>query len=290
MKAIILVALLGVFRVSAYTNSSLVPANPTHYGPSYPMGQCRPDEAQMGLHGRTHWICLPYGVDCTNDQDCPQDKPPGMTVETKCYAKEGAVCRGAHEECCDLYPCSADEECGLGGTCVENMCGYDQSTDCYYIAAVTGRWHQIQSSPYEQSVSFQEGVTRSHTVTASGEWGAKVTSTTKAGFSAFGVKGSETISGEISASLSIGYSSTFSMSSVETHTFDFPAGVVWQWMFDVQDGCGPTSVSGHDLELTPNSLVPPCCLPGFFANITEPLGQCIGGTPSLCNQSSVTIV
>jgi hypothetical protein len=157
------------------------------------------------------------------------------------------------------------------------------STDCYYLPQqASARWIAISSSSGPQMVSYQVGVTRSHTVEDSTTWGSSVTESVSAGFSAFGIQASTSVSGTTSTTISHSYSSTFSMSSSTTFTYTFDAGVVWQWQFGITDGCGPSDAQGHDLALTANELNPPCCLPGMFVNISQPTSECLAGTPNLC--------
>jgi len=172
---------------------------------------------------------------------------------------------------------------------MDYWCIFSTTKDCYYIESISGSWVSISSSSGDQSVTYQEGITRSHTVSDSSEWGQSVTVTASAGFDFFGASASVSVSGAVSNSVSHAYSSTFSMSSTTTYSYQFKAGVVWQWKFNVKDGCGTSTASGHDLALTPNEINPPCCLPGMFADPTKPTGACATGTPSMCKPASFIV-
>jgi hypothetical protein len=112
-----------------------------------------------------------------------------------------------------------------------------------------------------------------------------VTASVTAGFKIFGAGGSATVTGEVSASISHQYTSTFSMTTTQKHGFSFGPGVVWQWQFTINDGCGATIGSGHDLQLTGGAYELPCCLPGYFQDITKPLGDCHAPSPNMCSPS-----
>jgi hypothetical protein len=71
-----------------------------------------------------------------------------------------------------------------------------------------------------------------------------------------------------------GYSQTFSETSTTTHTYQFGPGMVWQWQFTITDPCGSSIIMGKDLRLTAAMPFPPCCIPGWEKNITDPHGDC----------------
>lgn len=154
---------------------------------------------------------------------------------------------------------------------------------CMKIEAATGYWEKISSSPGQQHVTYTTGVTRSNSVQNTITWGSTVTATISASFGFLGDGGSESVSGEISSSIAREYSSTFSQTTTVEKSFDFGPGVVWQFQFKVQDGCDSIA-SGTDLQLTQGVYDPPCCLPGWFANISEPHGECHGDSPNVCEK------
>ena len=266
--------------------------NPTHYGPPSNIGgTCKSDEWDL------NWGVQPGGPDevyickggpdlgCQQDSDCPTDVPPSTGATPACRTYQ---ITSGNVNLCELS-CKADKDCPLGSFCFSPypdgqylQCAYRQSTDCYYIANVRGSWVSVGSSSGKQSVSVQEGVTRSHEVSDSSAWGGSVTTSVSAGFKFFGADSSVSVSGTASHDISHSYSSTFSKTTTTTYTYDFDAGVVWQWQFNVADGCGPTLASGHDYALTLNKANPPCCLPGFFMDPKTPHGDCVEGTANIC--------
>lgn len=257
--------------------------NPTHYGPpSVVGGQCKSDERDYGSH------CQP-NLFCKEDSDCPTDVPPTATGTPRCHPGISPPAPWNEWPFCYL-PAGPNGECPLGAYAFNDVfCFYSREKDCYYIESVSGSWVSISSSSGDQSVTYQEGITRSHTVSDSSTWGASVTVTASAGFDFFGAETSISVAGTVSNSVSHAYSSTFSMSSTTTHSYQFKAGVVWQWKFAVKAGCGTSTASGHDLALTTNLINPPCCLPGMFADPTNPTGACAPGTPSMCKPASVIV-
>lgn len=268
--------------------------NPTHYGkPSWVNGACKSDEKEWSVAAPECGdgddgcaVCQYNQSTCYSESDCPQDKPPNT--------KGGILCDPQFGDC--KIGCSNNTDCQLGAICIGlphalsvPFCAYQRSSDCYYISNVKGSWVMISSSSGKQSVQYSEGVTRSHTVESSSTWGGSVTTTASAGFDFFGNEGSVSVSGEVSDSVAHSYSDTFSKSSTTTYTYEFDAGVVWQWKFDITDPCGAATASGHDLALTPGAFAPPCCLPGMFENITLPTGACHGTTPNICNSTAARV-
>jgi len=271
--------------------------NPTHYGPPWQVnGNCLNDESVYHYDSTSPGLpknacglgadaCVFCSASCQQDSDCPQDTPP----INKYPGQSSIVCNPV----CILQ-CDTDDECPAGSFCLINQqysnrnCVYRRSKDCYYIAAVTGTWVSISSSPGNQHVTYQEGTTHSQTGIVSSTWGASATTSASAGFSAFGIDGSASVSGTVSSSISASYSATFSKSETTTYSYDFGPGVVWLWKFTIKTSCESAVSSGHDLELTPNALYPPCCLPGMFTDITKPNGGCLNGTPNLCNLQNDT--
>lgn len=250
-------------------------ANPTHYGPC---DACQSDEGcyTAKWQGLRSSACIAQEAFKCNSTSCPTDKPSEAQGDPFC-AGDGCYIK-----------CKEDSDCGSGATCAREVgeCWYFSAVDrCYYIEATQGKWEQIQSSSSNQTVQFEEGITRGYTVQSSTTWGAQATASVSSGFKFFGLKESIDVTGEISTSVSQQYSSTFSMSTTVTHGFAFGPGVVWQWQFTISDGCGATTGSGHDLTLTSGAFAPPCCLPGYFEDITKPHGACHSG-PNICNSTS----
>merc|ERR1712038_279033 len=77
------------------------------------------------------------------------------------------------------------------------------------------------------------------------------------------------------------------MGTTETSwTWPAPPGVVWQWEFDVDDKCGKATVTTPDVVVTPAVTSPPCCLPGFFAEASNALGECTTVESALCKPAN----
>merc|ERR1711871_343994 len=82
------------------------------------------------------------------------------------------------------------------------------------------------------------------------------------------------LSGTAAFQQSVGYSSEFAMTKTTEYDFKFAPGQVWQWTWRVTDTDGITTVTGKDLVLSAGKFDMPCCLPGYFANISDPIGAC----------------
>lgn len=262
-----------------------IAANPTPYGPIHTDpsgGRCGyitsgPD-ASLG-------ICVPLLGICKQDSDCPTDKPSGTGPGATPFCNLNPSSTGC------LLRCTSDNECDVNnhGICEEHgYCTYIRSAPigCNYVPAVSGKWVKIFSSAGPTTISFNVGTSHSYTTgsTDTTQWGTSATATASLGFSAFGASGSASVSGTISASVTAASTQSFTTmeSSSTTKATTVPAGVVWQWQFSVQDGCGPSTVFAEDIAFSPNLPNPPCCLPGFFKDPAKPEGDCIDG-PNLCN-------
>merc|ERR1712167_557349 len=90
-------------------------------------------------------------------------------------------------------------------------------------------------------------------------------------------------SGEISNTITQSYQSTFTMTKTEKYTADVPAGIVWQWKFNISDPCSNSFASRHDIMVSGNQLLTPCCLPGYHEDIANVSSACVAG-PRLCNR------
>lgn len=137
-----------------------------------------------------------------------------------------------------------------------------------------GQWVMISESSGKQQVTFTEGVVRSYTVSDTITWGSQVTASVKAGFNLQTVSGEVAVTGQISETLANSYSQAFSMSSTTSFQYAFDAGVVWQWQWVSHEACGSSTFMGKDLVLTNGAYDAPCCVPGWFQNISNPHGDC----------------
>lgn len=147
--------------------------------------------------------------------------------------------------------------------------------DCTAIDKKVGQWVQVGSSPGTQSYEFDYGVERSYTVQKTQTWGRSTTVSVTVGFSFAGFSASTTVSHEWSYQFSIQHSSTFSMSEMEKYTTTVGKGVIWQFQMGITDNCGTSGIHMKDVQVTPDAHSPPCCLPGYFKNISEPWGDCV---------------
>merc|ERR1712100_265055 len=68
---------------------------------------------------------------------------------------------------------------------------------------------------------------------------------------------------------------TFSTNEMTTFSTTLPAGVIFQFQMNIDDNCGQSGVFMNDFVVTASANEPPCCLPGYFVDISEPHGECI---------------
>jgi len=262
--------------------------NPTHYGPDPDVGydsQCMSDEKTGGWalgYNSSLSACAPGP--CKQDSDCPTDKPSSNENSPYCDTNGNWVC---------ALPCDTNDDCDKTnkGVCNSGICVYIRPPPlgCYYMEALDGKWVKVGSSSGTQEVDFMFGTshTDSHAGTDSVSWGASATTSAQAGFSAFGVSGSVSVAGTISSTVGQTYSKSFAttQSSSTTFKYTFDAGVVWQWQFTVNDGCGLSTSYGRDMALTNDLLHQPCCIPGLFKEAKNATGDCLDGTPNLCSST-----
>jgi len=152
---------------------------------------------------------------------------------------------------------------------------------------VMGGWYKKQSSPATQSVTLTEGVSWSETLTHEESWSTSVTETMNEGFKvddfSFGVSLSTTDSRQLVTT----DSSYFSEQFTQTQSFNFGAGVVWQWRYQVNRastamGSGTDFVFVPQFQLSPSEDEHVCCLPGHFLDLTDYQSGCTRG-PRLCS-------
>lgn len=162
---------------------------------------------------------------------------------------------------------------------------------CTNIQKPKGRWVPSGFSSLNHTWKIYEGTTHSYTKTNAEQWGNSVSATVQAGFEAEIFSGSISITGTISNQISQTYSSTFSTTQSSEEDYECGPGEVWQWVFEIQDECGTSTSKRFDVVVTANQAQVPCCLPGFFKDPTNPLGDCVtvpGGTVyNLCQKTLV---
>jgi len=119
------------------------------------------------------------------------------------------------------------------------------------------------------------------------EWAHKATAEAQQGFKVFGYDGHVTVTGEAAYTITSSYTSTFQETVTTEKDFDFPAGVVWQWQFEITDVCGNTTAMNEDFAVSEGLYAPPCCLPGYAVDIKNYSGACHptrdGKVFNLCN-------
>lgn len=228
---------------------------------------------------------------CKNDGDCSDGKSctQGLCVKldcgsnADCGSQPGAVCSKVpgHRSVCSFI---SDAYGSWNTSCPWVQCAFPP------CLKMSGQWVPVSESSGKQTVTFQQGVTRSYTVDDSFQWGAQATESVQTGFDVKMFSSQQTITGEVSSSVSVSYSNTFSMTSAETFQYDFDAGTVWQWELRSDGPCGSTTVKGKDLVLTAGAFAPPCCVPNWFMNVSEPHGKCHadskGTVYTLCDSGS----
>jgi len=164
--------------------------------------------------------------------------------------------------------------------------------DCTLIKKKVGQWVQVGSSPGSQTYEFDYGVERDYTVSKTNTWGHTTTIQTHAGFSFSAFSFSIDVTHETSYQFAEEHSETFSMSSTEHYSTTVGAGMIWQFKMDITDNCGTSGVHMKDIQVTPNGQSPPCCLPGFFKNISDPWGDCLevgGKVYNVCKKGAVVV-
>lgn len=189
-------------------------------------------------------------------QACPDDEVAcGRCVSSD----ENEMCDGTKEsgtsrlKCCPVRQCKA--------------------------SSVTGRWVPIKTSnAREQTVKFHSGTSRDYVQGSSEEWGTSVKATVSQsfGFEAVGVSSETSLSVTTGAShtMAESYGASFRSDSWTENSDTFGPGTVWQWQFSARDPCGDSTTAKSDLRLTPAAAYPPCCLPGFEKNLTNPHESC----------------
>jgi len=67
-------------------------------------------------------------------------------------------------------------------------------------------------------------------------------------------------------------------------------GQIWQWMFNVTDTCGSSSINTNSLVRTPSVAEQPCCPPGLALDLEQQHGCCHGHESTcICRQACATM-
>jgi len=168
---------------------------------------------------------------------------------------------------------------------------------------IVGRWtywlsqQSGDSTEHSIEVGLLTTETEQDTQTYTTSFGEKLTSGVTVG-SAAAPGGEGSFSAELSVSASRGISHlvayTLQKSKVETEKKVLTgAGTYWQF---VMYATNSNSCHSHESQLklpeyirTPNVAQPPCCPPGLFKDIDDPLGDCVEGAIRLCQNSNARV-
>lgn len=181
-------------------------------------------------------------------------------VATGCYLSTGSL------------TCQGDGALGLG------TCGLN-ATD-----RVGARWAVVDTTNTDSRVTVITGIERSH------EWEKSVDSITSSAWSAFtldllgGVAwvlggGGVGPDGPHPRSMTNRYATTYELLREEQDSIEIecPPGAVWQWVLRVERCAEPEAVEvgTRHLRCSPNRATPPCCVPGYDAEPTDPAAGCL---------------
>merc|ERR1712125_100903 len=124
-------------------------------------------------------------------------------------------------------------------------------------------------------ITVTVGVTHETGTSTTNDWSRDVTTVVATGFTCKFPGGSTanagvTVTGTTSKSFSVTYHDTWTMKESITISITVPPGEVWQWVFTVTDSDGKKSTVKTRQYMFTNSIPePPCCLPGFFTNVSQ---------------------
>jgi len=148
---------------------------------------------------------------------------------------------------------------------------------------VAASWKVIDTTNTEATISVTTGVDRTN------EWAQDVEAITSSSWAAFtldtigGVEwllgAPPSFDGPHPRSTTNRYATTYNVLKSERDSLQIscPPGAVWQWTLDVRS-CAesePTEVGTRHLRCSTNRAEPPCCIPGFDANPTNPTAGCL---------------
>mmetsp|Transcript_33975 Transcript_33975/g.84688 ORF Transcript_33975/g.84688 Transcript_33975/m.84688 type:complete len:417 (+) Transcript_33975:58-1308(+) len=235
--------------------------------PPYPYWYCKKKDCQ--------WI------DHSPPPPPPPPPQPGICSDTCFYDSDGT--------CDDGGPGAAYSRCSLGSDCTD--CGRrylagppppPRPPSCHFVSA-RGYWKFLENIGIKRSTTYIWGTAKTDETTRSSEWASEITAAVHAGFS-FGLVGGVEVSGAQASAGAAGFASAVTTTDQEEHTVEYAVGTVWQFVYDVVDHCGATSVKIKMAVLTANLEEPPCCLPGRFAINEQWHGPCLHSSPCLCSE------
>lgn len=157
--------------------------------------------------------------------------------------------------------------------------------------ASIGRWVPVKYSNGDQTVTYQEGTTRTQTegITTTSSWQTSIQESITAGFSFAGMNAgtSLTVSSQYSHSQQQSVSNAVSQTETQTFSTSFGPGQVWQFQYQTKDICYSDAwdIMTTDLVLTPNRDNEPCCLPGYARDNDNQHGPCLDNSPCLCGDA-----
>lgn len=134
------------------------------------------------------------------------------------------------------------------------------------ILNVTGFWNNIGSNENgNQMITYTFGTSHYSEVDDINTWSQSVTESISLGF---GV-----VSGEVASQTTQTVSETnknvFTTNETSSYQYEFGPGSVWQWTWKTVDTDGTSLSTTMDIVITPGQYVPPCCIPGYFNNISN---------------------
>lgn len=218
-----------------------------------------------------------------------RDSCTKAVTETKCIGTS-PFCDAHAEECKDGWKYDRDvqgapcgEKCWTGHKVVCSRC-----IPCVATAKITGSWQKMASQPGGTTLELTAGWKKGEEHTRSETWGQEVTVAAEASMTVediFSMKRS--ISATFSHSLTQTDKTYWESTESKTIHFTFDSfGIVYQWAYTIDDGCGVGTTYSASYHLTKKG--PPCCIPEDFVDPDSPeTSDCIQG-PNLCQESHET--
>ena len=268
---------------------------------------CSDDNTQVDK-GASHWLFGSYGqhLSCADETgtaatgacgggknpDCNNDYYFGIDCSKNNVHVEDATCEwtyhswGHYAKCPDDRPilagsCSGGANPDCNGQYFATQCCAEHST----VNNVVGRWVKISFSSGPQTLTYSAGTQVTNTKSTTTTTGKSVQKSVEEGLEVEGISQKKTVSRETSHSLATMDEHSFSTTYSESYSTTVAAGRVWQWRYDSDLNRGTSSTWSQSLVSTPSDDKPPCCLPGYFQNPTEPNGKCITDSVDLCERS-----